>query len=101
MSQEKFHIYDNQGKYAGVAMSTREHLEGQGYTIGPDPGPRTPDPVAEEADVQRTADELMSGALALATVDLAMADLSAMDENAVRQLYRNRAVFHLRQERGL
>jgi len=63
-----------------------------------------------EADVQRIADDLTENserdmALALATVDLAIAvrdgQLDGRSQSQVRGLFRDRVVLYLRQRRGL
>lgn len=69
----------------------------------------TPEPTVEEleAEVQDLADDLTQSdermmALALATVDLRMADIpSAATTAQVRQQFRDRVVFYLRQRRGI
>lgn len=63
-------------------------------------------PADLETEVQRLADELTQTderlmALALATVDLRMADVSGLTAAQVRQQFRDRVVFYLRQRRGL
>jgi len=72
--------------------------------------PTQPTPEQLEAEVQRLTDELMENnerdmALALATVDLAMAvrdgQLDGRDRAEVRRLFRDRVVFYLRQRRGV
>ena len=63
-----------------------------------------------EDEVQAVADALLTSdqeqgeqfkALALATVDLRMADVSGLTTAQVRQAFRDRIVFYLRQRRGL
>lgn len=59
-----------------------------------------------EAEVQKIADDLTQGeermmALALATVDLKMADTSGMNLQQVRKAFRDRVVHYLRQRRGI
>ena len=68
----------------------------------------TPPTIEElEADVQEIADDLTQTdermmALALATVDLRMADIPPGTTTAqVRQQFRDRVVFYLRQRRGI
>ena len=71
------------------------------------PPPPPPTPEELEAEVQTIADELTqlderTMALALATVDLAMADVPPGATKAqVRQQFRDRVVFYLRERRGL
>jgi hypothetical protein len=79
------------------------------YRIGtveiPDPPPPTPQEL--ETEVQSIADELVqlderTTALALATVDLAMVDIPpGATTQQVRQQFRDRVVFYLRERRGL
>lgn len=59
-----------------------------------------------EAEVQRVTDALTLSdermmALAMATVDLRMADITGLTQAQVRQAFRERVVFYLRQRRGL
>lgn len=72
--------------------------------------PLPPTPEELEAEVQALADEVTDTnkvqdermfALALATVDLVMADTGGMTVQQVRAAYRDRVVHYLRQRRGL
>lgn len=59
-----------------------------------------------EEESQEIAEELTNGnekfkALALATVDLRMADISGLTVQEVRQRFKDRVLFYLRQQRGI
>ena len=76
---------------------------GSSWDTGPNPDD---DPAAKEAEVQEIADNLTQDderlmALAMATVDLRMSDVSGMTTEQVRQAFRDRVVHYLRQRRGL
>lgn len=75
-----------------------------------DNGPPVPTSAELEAEVQSIADALMQNsdrdmAMALATVDLAIAgrdgQLAGLTRDQVRQSFRDRVVFYLRQRRGI
>lgn len=77
--------------------------------VAPYVAPPVPDPpttVELEAEVQAITDALTVSdermmALAMATVDLRMADITGLTTQQVRQAFRDRVVFYLRQRRGL
>ena len=65
-----------------------------------------PTPQEVEAEVQALADQLVNAdermmALALATVDLKMVDTTGMTKAQVRQQFKDRVVFYLRERRGI
>lgn len=75
-------------------------------TDAPDLSPPPPTNSELEAEVQSIADQIMNDqehlvAMAKATVDLRMADISGLTVQQVRTAYRDRIVFYLRQNRGL
>jgi len=66
----------------------------------------TPTPQELEAEVQALADDISVNeerlmALAMASVDLRMTDITGLTTQQVRAAFRDRVVFYLRQNRGL
>jgi hypothetical protein len=69
-------------------------------------GWRVADPAELEEEVQQIAGELTNDnekfkALAFATVDLRMADITGLTQAEVRQRFKDRVIFYLREQRGI
>ena len=96
--------------FSGWVACDEEVMRGWTYSNGsfvappPEPGPT---PTELEAEVQAITDRLLVTdermvALAFATVDLAMADIPAGATKAqVRQQFKDRVMFYLRERRGI
>jgi len=76
----------------------------------PPPPPTPPTPEELEAEVQSLADEIVSAssalddrlwALAQATIDMRLADVTGFTRQQVATAFRDRVVFYLRQRRGI
>lgn len=69
-------------------------------------GWRVADAAELEEEAKQIAEELTNDnekfkALALATVDLRMADITGLTTQEVRQRFKDRVLFYLRQQRGI
>ena len=98
-----FYFYDENdnkvGSFSGIDQAEADRLADTW-------GWRVADPVELEAEAQEIAEELTNGnerfkALALATVDLRMADISGLTTQQVRQAFKDRVLFYLREQRGI
>ena len=98
-----FYFYDENdnkvGIFSGIDQEEADRLAGTW-------GWRVADPVELEAEAQEVAEELTNNnekfkALALAIVDLRMADISGLTREQVRQSFKDRVLFYLREQRGI
>lgn len=98
-----FYFYDADdnkvGSFSGIDQAEADRLADTW-------GWRVANPVELEAEAQEIAEELTNNnekfkALALATVDLRMADVSGLTTQQVRQAFKDRVLFYLRQQRGI
>lgn len=72
----------------------------------PPPDPPEPTPAEKEAEVQTITEEILTSndhlmALAQATVDLRMGDITGLSRAQVAVAFRDRVIYYLRQQRGI
>jgi len=100
-------VGDRTGKeFTPKSQEWQALLDGEHGPVEPYAPPPPPTVEELEADVQKIADDLIQTdermmAMALATVDLRLADITGLTLAQTRTAFRDRVVFYLRQRRGI
>ena len=98
-----FYFYDRDDRKIGsVNNVSQEEADRLAFSWGW----RVADAAELEEEAQQIAEELTNDnekfkALALATVDLRMADVTGLTVQEVRQRFKDRVLFYLREQRGI